>query len=57
MEASELVLDGESGDSFIESCEAVFVTDRTQWPDTDFFGSQDDEDDDSEPDTGPAPGM
>jgi hypothetical protein len=66
MEASELVLDGESGDSFIESCEAAFVTDRTQWPDTDFFGSGDDEDSDEDEDEDdddeaaralPAPGM
>lgn len=63
-EASELVRDGESGESYIEFQSSELFLDPAQWPDTDFFGPRsqdDDEDDGSDDEDGsdamPAPGM
>ena len=38
LEVSELVRVGESGESFISDSHSELVRDRTQWPETDFFG-------------------
>lgn len=38
MESSELVRDGETGDSLIEESSTDFITDKSKWPDIDFFG-------------------
>lgn len=60
-EASDLVRDGESGESFISEQRSELIRDPSQWPDTDFFGEHSSEDDDESDDDGddalPAPGM
>lgn len=38
LEVSALVRDGESGESFISESHSELVRDRTQWPETEFFG-------------------
>lgn len=38
LEVSDLVRDGESGESFISESHSELVRDRTQWPETEFFG-------------------
>ncbi len=38
LEASELVRDAESGESYIAESRTELVKDRTQWPETEFFG-------------------
>jgi hypothetical protein len=41
LEASELVHDGEIGDSYISSQDTIKVNDKEQFPDVEFFGVED----------------
>lgn len=59
-EASDLVRDGESGESFISDHTSEFISDPSQWPDTDFFdldSSEDGESDSDDDESMPSPGM